>query len=147
MIRKLLTVSLATLALSATSSAQNANVVLRNAGTNPICYQNTNLPVLGTTFQATVDITGDLMNWGAWIVGYDAPLNGIPTSFGALLIDPTTSLQVFEARFGFDQVHTFDLDVPSDVSFAGRTVYTQAVIQNLQSGLTLCNALDLTLGF
>lgn len=148
MIRRTATLALSVLALSSFTSAQNANVVFRNVpGVNPACYANLNLPVLGTDFQATVDITGDPFNFTAWIVAYDGSLPGVTTNFGALLIDPTTSLQLFVGRVGFDQVHQFDLPVPADTSFAGRTIYSQAVIQNLNTGLTLCNALDLTLGF
>ncbi|MEM7311218.1 MAG: right-handed parallel beta-helix repeat-containing protein [Planctomycetota bacterium] len=125
-----------------------ASTAVRNGtGVNPSCYSTATLPVLGSTWTATVDVTAhSFAGTAALIHGYVAPLVPLPLgSLGELLVDSGTALvwSSLENAAGGTTTHT--LAVPADPYLAGGfVIYSQAVV--LGASLGLCNAIDLTLG-
>lgn len=118
-------------------------MVSRNGGTNPNSYTAV-IPQLGATFTASVDMTATGHGF-ALLVGFGSPLN-LPVGNGRVLLvniaDPGGELLGLSTVAG--PVASFQLLLPSEPSFCGLTVSTQA----LHFGgppYVLSNALDLTL--
>lgn len=121
-----------------------ASLVHRNgSGVNPDVYASSALPILGSTWVATVDGTTLGASGVTVLAGFERPLPGIPTAFGELLVDVTSAPLVNDAALLLSGVATHDLAVPSDTSLSGLAVSTQVY---LSPGGTLTNALDLVLG-
>jgi len=124
-----------------------ATVTFRNAGSNPVSYHAITNPILGGTYQATVDLGTTGHTW-AVLVGYSSPLS-LPLGGGLTVLvdftDPNGELLGVPSSLG--TLASFDLDVPADIEFAGFRAATQALhIGGLQP-FALSNALDLFLGF
>ena len=124
--------------------SQPASVTPRNgSGTNPDAFSTADLPVLGTTWDASVDATVAGAGGAAALLAYAAPLGGVPTAFGELLVDPTSDLLAQVVGFVVAGTADFSAPIPADLGLQGLPVHCQAA---LLSPITLTNALDLVLG-
>ena len=128
--------------------AENGGVARQRSrngsGTNPVLFTTTDLPVLGTTFDVEID-AGSVGSSGlTFVIGYSAPLAGLPTGVGELLIDVTADFQVLDATVAIGGTASHALAIPNDLALLDLFVYTQGFVNN---PATLTNALDLVLGF
>ena len=119
----------------------------RNAGTNPASYDAVTMPVIGTTFTATVDLLGTTGHSLALLVGFSTPLT-LPLSGGQTLLvniaDPDGELLGQPVMTG--PVATFDMPIPYDLGLLGAEACTQALQVGGVQPYALSNALDLFLG-
>jgi len=125
----------------------SASVALRNAGSNPLSYSAT-APVLGKTFDATVDLAGTTGHTMALLIGFASPLNVTLGSGQVLLtnlLDP--SGEQLALSFASGPIATFQSPVPNDTAFAGLTIATQAIHFGGVFPFALSNAQDLVVGF
>ncbi|MEW6073443.1 MAG: hypothetical protein AB1726_12745 [Planctomycetota bacterium] len=125
-----------------------AHAISRNAGTNPASHVAATLPVLGTTYTATVDLAGTSGHSFAWLVGFATPLTQTLGGGQVLLVnagDPSGELLGQSLLPG--PVATYDLPVPSDLAYAGFELATQALHLGTVQPFALSNALDLFLGW
>jgi hypothetical protein len=111
------------------------------AGVNPGVLTSVTPPVLGTTW------TVDLDCQHAWGVAYffvkSAPDPGTATRFGEVLVGglPLTR-PLMQVHMG--NTTTFDLALPNELSYCGRSAYTQVVC--LGNPVEMSNALDVVWG-
>ena len=124
-----------------------ASVTSRNgSGTNPDIFASTDLPLLGETWTSTID-GGSVGATGlTFVFGYQAPLTGLPTAFGELLVDTTSPFGLLNTSFLIGGTATHNESVPFDVSLVGFTVASQGFLNNVGGSGQLTNALDLVLG-
>jgi hypothetical protein len=123
-----------------------AAAVFRNGGANPASYTAGSLPVLGSTYQALVDLAGTTGHTHAILVGYAAPLSipvGVP---GTVLVNPT-SRELLGFPLGLGPIATIDVAIPLDPALAGMEVFTQTAHIGGITPYILSNAQDLFLGF
>ena len=124
-----------------------AHALFRTAGTNPASHDALTTPVLGTTYSAAVDLAGTTGHSLAWLVGYASPTTLLLGNGQALLVnpaDPSGELLLQPMLPG--PVATFDLPIPSDLTFVGYELFTQALHLGGAPGVALSNAQDLFLG-
>jgi hypothetical protein len=122
-----------------------ASAAFRNAGTNPASYSVLTLPILGTDYETTVDLsmTGHPV---AVLVGYAAPITmTLPGGRTALVDFSGPELLGFPIATG--SLASIDISIPDEVTFAGYVVFTQAVHTGGGSPYILSNAQDLVLGY
>jgi hypothetical protein len=128
-------------------SAPPATVAARNgSGVNPACLEALGNPVLGTLWRARILAPG--AGSSTLLVGYDLPLDGLPTSRGELLVrtSPYGGTKLFSTTALSDGVAALhELALPLDPSLYGRAVSFQALILDGPSGNQYCNALDAVL--
>ncbi len=125
----------------------SATATFRTAGANRASYLAATLPVLGTTFSATVDV-GTSGHTFAWLIGYASPLSSLLGDGQVVLVntgDPAGELVAQSLQAG--PLAAFDVPVPHDTAYAGYEIFTQAVHLGNTEPFVLSNALDLTLGF
>jgi photosystem II stability/assembly factor-like uncharacterized protein len=121
-----------------------ARAFFRNgSGLNAPCLSSSNDPVLGTTWNASIDGDAHLLALQAILAIRDGASPGVVRPYGEVLLAGSKV-------FSFSKPHTpgpipFDLPIPADVGLAGVQVHSQGVL--FGNGIQLCNALDLTLGF
>lgn len=122
-------------------------VVRGGSGLNDDCYASSELPILGTTWHATVDASQHPGGGLTYVYGSSAAFSQV-TPFGELLVRLSAQggvrLFTLAAPSG-GGVAQHALAIPVNVSLVGLTAYTQGLI--LGGGLELCNAIDLTLGY
>ena len=124
-----------------------SSVVRNGTGANALCFADAGGPVLGQDWTATVDTTGHPGATLTGVVAYSAPLTGIGTPFGELLV----AVEAFGGVSYFASVvpdaggsATHVVSVPLDLTLEGLPIYSQGLI--LGGGAELCNALDLVVG-
>ncbi|MFT5463319.1 MAG: hypothetical protein ACI8QS_002205 [Planctomycetota bacterium] len=123
----------------------SASVTARNgSGLNPTCLSSTNLPILGSTWAASVDEDGLPGATLTYLISYAGQLSGVFIGPGELLIDPGSTF-FFSTTAAPDAsgaaVHT--VAWPNDPGLVGAVTSVQGLL--VGAGLQLCNALDLTL--
>ncbi len=124
-----------------------AHATFRNAGANPASHAAVTLPVLGTTYSATVDLGGTTGHALAWLVGFSAPLTFPLGSGPVVLVDFTDSAgELLMQTLVAGPVAAFDVPVPPDPVLAGFEAATQAVHFGGGQPFDLSNAQDLFLG-
>ncbi len=147
------------------SSSDNAFVFARSAmasctvrtgsGINPLGFDCVTNPVVGTTWESTIDLTptiGSMAQFTAVVTGLGGPASGVFVMGGQeLLVSPPLVTDT-----SVTGVHS--IDVPFDASLIGVPVFTQgmrfeSVLLMTPSGVSmtgerpvLLNALDLVLG-
>ncbi|MEW6072022.1 MAG: hypothetical protein AB1726_05405 [Planctomycetota bacterium] len=125
-----------------------AEAAFRNAGGNPASHAALTLPILGTTYTATVDLGGTTGHATAWIAGFAAPLTLTLGGGQVLLVDiADPNGELLSLPFVPGPLATFDVPIPSDPSLAGMAVATQALHIGAVQPFALSNALDLQLGY
>lgn len=122
-----------------------ADAAVRN-GTqaNPLCYAALELPRLGATFTATVDATAQAGATQSWLVGYASGLAPLGSTFGEVLVDPTSPLLLVHLAPVTVGSAQHSIAVPAEPSLLGFQLFTQVAL--FGGGVGLCNALDLRLG-
>jgi hypothetical protein len=123
------------------SSCQTgASAVARNAGPNPASLE-TDLPVLGSTFTATVDLaaTGHTM---AVLVARTSPTD-VTLGGGQHLL--CTGTKLYQASMG-GPLASFSIPVPLDTSLCGFSLCLQAAHLGGVAPFALSNAVDLVVG-
>ena len=125
-------------------AAPPARLVPRNgSGINPSCLEALGNPILGQTWRARIYAGG--VGSTTLLVGYDEPLDGLPTLRGELLVktSPFGGTKLFSniaLSDGSSALH--ELALPLDPALYGRSVSFQALIVDGPSGEQYCNALD-----
>jgi hypothetical protein len=110
-----------------------SSAVRIGSGTNPLGYVEVTPAAIGTSWDATVDITTPGAS-GSIVFG--GPAAGSPTAFGELLV--TAPFQTASIAAG-----SHSIPLPNDCSFVGLAISTQAATL---SPTILQNAIDLTVG-
>ncbi len=135
-------------AMTVDTLSDSASVTFRNGGANPASYSALNLPKLGSTFLATVDLVGTTGHNLALVVGYTSSLTMTLGGGQELLVniaDPGGEVLGLAATAG--PIAGFGLPIPNDAALSGTAVYTQAAHFGGVAPFALGNALDLVLGF
>ena len=122
-----------------------ATATYRNAGTNTVSYTAVTLPVLGSTYTASVNV-GTTGHTTAILAGYPAPLT-FPLAGGQTGLVDVTKGELLGFPVAPGPLAIIDVNIPSDVSLTGLKVYTQAAHFGVVYPFELSNAQDLTLGF
>ncbi len=129
------------------STGSGASVSSRNgSGVNPDIYSSTDLPVLGTTWTAQIDGGSVGASGLTFTVGYSAPLIGVMTAIGELLIDISSPWMLTNIAGGGSSISYHNILIPNDPAFVGLPVFMQGLLNNLGGVAQLTNALDLILG-
>ena len=103
------------------------------------------LPVVGTSWDLVVDHSSHVGATLTLVRGHVAPLTGLPTSFGELLVDVGSARLVHSARASSGTSDLHSIPVPVDVAFVGAQGAFQGLI--LDGGLELTHAVDAVVGF
>ena len=122
-----------------------ASAVPRNPSvggfTNPAVYDVTGLPVLGTSFVASIGTTGKV---GSFLLGYAAPATyGSP--WGNVLVDATSpGGELLDGPYASGNPATLTIPVPDEPLLCGALLSTQGL--RVGGGFDLTNAQDLVVG-
>lgn len=119
-----------------------AAVTTRNAGANPTSYSCT-LPILGQTWQGTVDLTTTGHDSAALFGALAPALVPLPSGQTILLAGPLLAL----GPIASGPTATFSIPLPASAALAGFVLATQAIHFGTAPDFVLSNANDLTLGF
>lgn len=120
-----------------------AAAVARNAGANPASYA-AELPVLGSTWSASVDLTTTGHNL-AVLLAYDSPTDQtLPGGQHVLCANGGSGQLLHLVAAG--PLATFSAAVPNDAALCGVTLCSQAVHFGGVQPFALSNAIDLTVG-
>jgi hypothetical protein len=111
------------------------------SGSNPDVYSS-NAPALGSTWMATVDVSGRPGTTSTLIAGRSAATSGVFNAWGELLIDLGTPLLFQSLQPVVGGLSTHSAPVPNDTSLAGATAFTQAAM--LGGGIQLTNGVQMT---
>ena len=126
--------------------ANAAATPYNGSGINPNILTSVTLPILGTTWKADID-GGSIGATGiSFLVGYSAPITGIFTGVGELLIDVTSSWMFTSVAGGSAGISHHTLAIPNDAALAGIHSYVQGFLNNVGGAGKLTNAYDLELG-
>jgi len=113
------------------------------SGINPSCLEALGNPVLGKTWRAR--IYAPVVGSSTLLVGYDQPLDGVPTTRGELLVrtPPFGGTKLFTSVAFSDGISALhEIALPLDPALYGLQVSFQALIIDGPSGDQYCNALD-----
>ncbi len=125
-----------------------AGAVVRNgSGTNPVVYSALNAPTIGEVWDAQIDVSGHPGATLTVIAAYDAPLEGVFTNFGELLIAPPPLGNFLFMSYGIPvgDVASHASPIVDDILLLGVEAYTQSVILGGGSP-ALTNAIDVVVG-
>lgn len=123
-----------------------AHALFRNAGTNPESYSALTPPVLGQTFEATIDLGGTTGHTTALLAGYSAPLTVVLGAGQTGLVD-FTGPELFGFPAAAGPVAVISLSIPSDLSLLGLEIASQAAHVGGVTPFALSNARDLLIGY
>ena len=113
-------------------------------GANPAIFSCTTTPIIGATWISTVD-AGSIGATGLSILfGYSAaaPIP-LPSGFGEILVDPTSSVLVSSLSFVMSGTATHSFAIPNDLSLEALPVFTQVFLNGIGQ---LTNGIDLLIG-
>src|SRR5262249_15526906 len=116
--------------------APPARLTPRNgAGINPTCLEALGNPILGTTWRARIYAPG--VGSSTLLVGYDQPLDGVPTTRGELLVktSPYGGTKFFSSTAlsdGTSALH--ELPLPLDPALYGLSISFQGLIVDGPAG-------------
>ena len=134
------------LALASLPAAQTASAAFRNgSGVNPAAYA-CDAPVLGAPWTAEVDRSALQGAFASVISIFPASSPGIPTPFGEILYDTNLPAILAFSEADPGSVDTYQFPFPNDMSLAGMTGYSQALMIAPGPTYRFCNAADLTPG-
>ncbi len=127
----------------------NASATWRNgSGVNPDVFVSTGLPIIGTSWTATVDGNPVGASGLVLVVGYAGMHPGLSTPFGELLVDPTSSWSFTSwAGLGGTGVSQHAVFIPNETVLVGAPASTQALFNNVGGSCLLANAWDLVIGY
>ena len=112
-------------------------------GVNPNLFTCVTTPIIGATWQAQIDGSSLGASGLSFVFGYSGSTIPVPTAFGELLIDPTSSFFLLNTSFFFGSVASHSEAVPNDSSLNGLQVFTQGFLNGAGQ---LTNAQNLVLG-
>jgi len=125
-----------------------AAAAFRNGGTNPASYEALTLPVLGTTYAASVDLGGTTGHAFAWLVGHAAPAHTVLGGGQTILVDADDAHgELLGTAIASGPLASFDVPVPPEPALAGFAAFTQALHFGGVRPFALSNAQDLVLGY
>jgi len=120
----------------------DSSAVRNGAGVNPLSLSQTAEPVIGTTWNVTLDCSGHTSGLAA-VLGYSAPTSGVFAPYGELLVTGSRYFHLKRAHTGGPTL--FQLRVPPRVELIGVPMFVQGVCAD-SSGAQLSNALDVLIG-
>ena len=125
----------------------NLEALLERAGSSLDLpsFHCADVPTLGTTWMARVDARNHPAAAATLLVGYGAPLAGLSTPLGELLVDPRSRRAFLHSSSVTAGVSSHSIGIPNDLALIDVPIFTQAAI--LGGGTELTNAIDLVLGF
>lgn len=132
---------------SALAIGESASVALQNgSGMNSTCFSSAGGPVLGSTWNLTIDHSGHPGATFTYLVAHARGTTGTLIRAGELLVDLTSSrfLGSVVLSSGVQDVHS--LQLASDPCLVGTPATFQAAIFG-GGGPELCNALETVAGF
>ena len=128
-----------------------ATVTLRNGtGVNPVCYSSEALPVIGSTWRASVDATAHgFAGLLTFVAAFEEDSGPVARRIGEVLVDLHSRPLGVSVRVPVAGTAVHDWTIPADPGLRGHALATQALVLGvdgwrLRAGL--CNALDLRLG-
>ena len=116
------------------------------SGSNPDIFFDTTLPIIGQSFDSTIDASGGVGTIGTFTRAYyfERSLSGVFVSLGEVLVDPTSVLYgTTDARILNNGMANHSISIPPDISIDALPVYVQAYLPT--DGI-LTNAIDLCIG-
>ena len=126
--------------------ANAAATPYNGSGINPNILTSITLPILGTSWKADID-GGSVGAVGiSFLVGYSAPITGVFTGVGELLIDVTSGWMFTSVSAGSAGISHHTRAIPNDSNLAGIHSYVQGFLNNVGGSGKLTNAYDLELG-
>ena len=129
------------------NQSYNASVTTRNgSGINPNIFTTVTLPIIGTTWKSQIDGGSIGASGLSFVIGYSAPISGIFTAFGELLIDPTSAWMFTSIAGGSSGISSHNLPIPNDPTLLGLASFTQGYLNSVGTSSQLTNALDLVIG-
>lgn len=130
--------------LDVTGSCGTAGAASRNgSGVNPLTLASVNPPVLGASWDTTLDCSAHAPGQAVLFV-YGSPASGPLTPYGEVLVGGTRLLRRAQAHAG--STAPFSEPVPPDLALCGLQAYSQGLCLGAP-GPQLSSALDLVLGF
>lgn len=124
-----------------------AGVEVNNgSGLNPLVFESSVNPILGTTWVSTVDGGAAGSSGGlTFVFGYEDSLEpGLLLGVGELLVDTTSPFALLNISVLSSGVATHAEAIPDDISLVGTELSTQAFLNQTQAGVgQLTNALIL----
>ena len=127
--------------------SMDASVTSRNgSGINPNIFTTVTLPILGTSWKSQIDGGSVGASGLSFMVGYSAPISGIFTAFGELLVDTTSPWLFTSIAGGAGGISNHTIVIPNDPTLLGFLAYTQGFLNNVGGSSQLTNGLDLVLG-
>lgn len=128
----------------APGGGDDAVVTSRNSGSNPDVFTTVTLPIIGTNWDTSLDAAAGGATGGlTFVVSYEGSLPGLPTAFGDLLVDVTSSQVGFTTSLVIGGLSAHSSAVPADNTLIGFTYTSQGFLN--QNG-QLTNALDAIIG-
>jgi hypothetical protein len=117
------------------------------SGVNPVCMGSTAPPVLGSTWNVTINPTSHPGGAGfSGLLIYSDSANGPIIAAGELLVDLTSTHFQTALVASNGLLDTILLPIPADAALLGRTGTAQGFTFSLAAGAVLCNAEIVTLG-
>jgi hypothetical protein len=131
------------LCLVAEAQPRGATQVRNGSGVNPLTLTPGSRPVIGGSWVAYLDCSGHADGL-ALLAVRAAPLAGVPTAVGELLIGGPRYLAIAGTHAG--GVRLFAQEIPGDATLAGLAAHAQGMCGGAPHA-RLSNALDIVLGF
>lgn len=127
-------------------TTSGATVTFNGGGTNPLCLNSLNSPVIGTTWQIELDASAFGGTTSTIVLGYNDSSSGtFIGAAGELLLDLGTN-QIFNITVNGGGVNVHDVNIPNIPTLEGVTLTVQGGALAGSSLLQLCNAEEVTLG-
>jgi hypothetical protein len=122
-----------------------SSTIVRSGG-NPLWYSSLCPPLIGGTWVGEIDAAGAPGATTGVVLVSSRPLSGLPTRFGALLVDLASEQVCLVAPIPTPggKAH-FEASIPDRLDILGSQVFTQGVL--VGGGLRLLNAIDFAPGF
>lgn len=132
---------------SALAIVDQAQAMVRNGSdVNKACFESMGLPVLGNAWKAKVLHPAIPATLVTLVVGRGRPAMGPITEGGEILVDLGSPRLFGDTVLSTGTSDLHSIPIPDELSLSGIRVYTQAALFG-DTGLQLCNAIDLELGY
>ena len=102
--------------------------IFNGSRVNPNVYVSTSPPGIGTTWTASIDVSGHPGATSTWIFGHAASIPGQNVPFGELLLDLGSPRHFISSAGVSSGVSTHSNAIPNNPLLAGTHTFTQALI-------------------